>query len=134
MLLALFFFLKFWFQKVFVGTHFCTDCIECEIANSMSQPILLLEFVTAIRDLSDENLQSLQKQLTTSVQKLGETNEMLSDEIKTTTDASDLKIYKETINENKEVIANQQERLSALEQELTSRGLGQNPLDEGVYL
>lgn len=100
----------------------------------MSQPILLLEFVTAIRDLSDENLQSLQKQLTTSVQKLGETNEMLSDEIKTTTDASDLKIYKETIDENKEVIANQQERLSALEQELTSRGLGQNPLDEGVYL
>lgn len=99
-----------------------------------SRPILLSEFVAAIGDLSDENLLSLQKQLNNSMQKLQETIDMLLVEIENTQDADDLKIYKETIEENTEVIKSQNSRLQALDLELASRGLLDDTSKEGVYL
>lgn len=105
--------------------------ISCNMS-SESKPIQLSEFVIAIRDLSDENLLLLQKQLTTSTQKLKETNSILEEEISQTTDEEELKLYRETIDENRIVEKSQQRRLDALGEELVSRGLVKE--EEGVYL
>ncbi|SGZ58224.1 CIC11C00000000038 [Sungouiella intermedia] len=101
--------------------------------SSESRPIQLSDFVVAIQDLSDENLLSLQRQLTTSTQKLKETNSLLEVEITHTKDEDELKLYKETIDENHVVLMSQQRRLDALEEELMSRGLSQKD-EKGVYL
>lgn len=100
--------------------------------SSESKPIQLSEFVIAIRDLSDESLLLLQKQLTTSTQKLKETNSILEEKISQTTDEEELKLYRETIDENKVVEKSQQRRLDALGEELAARGLVKE--EEGVYL
>lgn len=100
--------------------------------SSESKPIQLSEFVIAIRDLSDENLLSLQTQLTTSTIKLQETNGILEEEIRNTSDQEELSLYSETIEENKTVLLSQQRRLDALGKELASRGLMLK--EEGVYL
>lgn len=101
--------------------------------SSGTQPIRLSEFVAAIGDLSDENLQSLQAQLRNSIQKLHETIAMLQEEITTTRDEDELNLYRETIEENKQVIESQNSRLLALDTELASRGLTEES-SEGVYL
>lgn len=100
--------------------------------SSQTKPIQLSEFVAALKDLSDENIQLIQSQLRLSLQKLQETNDFLTEELKSTTDQADLKIYTETIEENKAVIGNQESRLKATEEELKSRGISEK--DEGVYL
>lgn len=100
--------------------------------SSLSEPITLEHFQKALKDLSDENLESVRNQLQLSLRKLHETNDELAQEIKTTKDAEDLKIYNETISENKVVIKNQKERLTVLEAELTLRGISSET--DGVYL
>lgn len=99
--------------------------------SSETSPIPLAQFVLALRDLSDENLVSVQKQLQNSLVKLKETNAILEQEIPNTTDEEALQLYLETIEENKQVIASQESRLEALDGELSKRGLVK---DEGVYL
>lgn len=100
--------------------------------SSQTRPIQLSEFVAALKDLSDENIQLIQSQLRLSLQKLRETNDFLAEELTSTTDQADLNIYTETIEENKGVIENQESRLKATEEELKSRGILEK--DEGVYL
>lgn len=94
-----------------------------------TKPIHIDLFKEAIKDLSDENLHSIKDQLTNSVEKLCETNSLLEHEISATTDEEELKLYKETVQENQEVIASQNERLELLSAELNKRGH-----NEGVYL
>lgn len=124
-----------WYQKHILCAHRTTVLLVTtyiSMMSSESKPIQLSEFVIAIRDLSDENLLSLQSQLTTSTIKLQETNGILEEEIRNTSDQEELSLYSETIQENKTVLLSQQRRLDALGEELASRGLTLK--EEGVYL
>lgn len=100
--------------------------------SSLSEPITLDHFRDALKDLSDENLESIRGQLQLSLRKLRETNDELAHEIKATEDADDLKIYHDTIVENEVVIKNQTERYKVLETELAKRGVSSEV--DGVYL
>ncbi|CAK7903476.1 translation machinery-associated protein 17 [[Candida] anglica] len=105
--------------------------------SSTTTPIAIDDFVLAIKDLSDENITSVKSQLLNSISKLTESNELLETEISTTKEAiaqlnpdqshqslaEDLELYQESIEENKIVITSQRERVTALDAELTSRGL-----------
>lgn len=119
--------------------------------SSDTKPININDFKLAIEDLSDENLQSIKDQLATSVAKLQDTNKLLETELIATKEKvanlgrdeshgtlkDDLSLYNETIEENKTVILNQKERLTALYDKLKSRGLAtQSPAteDKGIYL
>lgn len=105
--------------------------------SSTTTPIAIDDFVLAIKDLSDENITSVKSQLLNSILKLTESNELLETEISTTKEAiaqlnpdqshqslaEDLELYQESIEENKIVITSQRERVTALDAEMTSRGL-----------
>ncbi|CAK7901119.1 translation machinery-associated protein 17 [[Candida] anglica] len=105
--------------------------------SSTTTPIAIDDFVLAIKDLSDENITSVKSQLLNSISKLTESNELLETEISTTKEAiaqlnpdqshqslaEDLELYQESIEENKIVITSQRERVTALDAEMTSRGL-----------
>lgn len=89
-----------------------------------TKPIELADFKLALTDLTDTNLLSLQKQLNNSISKLQESNEYLANEIKQVDgNEEDIKLYRETIDENKQVILNQVGRLEAIDAELVSRGM-----------
>lgn len=102
-----------------------------------TKPININDFQIAIKDLSDENLHSIKNQLINSVSKLKDTNNILENEIISTKEKisiletneshsqlkSDLELYSESIEENKIVIENQNQRLVALDEELKRRGL-----------
>lgn len=102
-----------------------------------TNPIQIGDFVLAIKELSDEILQSTLTQLNNSISKLEEGNEILTEEIGVIKVAvsllkpeesheefkQDLVLYTETIEENKGVIANQRERVAELNKELEARGL-----------
>lgn len=110
------------------------DSISEVLYSTMSSlPITLCDFKNALKDLSDEHLLSVLSQLQLSLKKLQETNDELSKEIESTTDAGDLKLFEETIEENKVVIENQQKRLTTLESELKIRGFPRE-LEQGMYL
>lgn len=98
-----------------------------------SQPVTVAEFVTAIRELLDENLASLQTQLRTSLEKLRATNAYLEDALAEPADDDDAALYRETIAENKTVIHNQSLKLEVLDAELRARGLLDDP-EPGMYL
>ncbi|KAL7664439.1 Uncharacterized protein ABC855_g3271 [[Candida] zeylanoides] len=101
--------------------------------------IELADFVSALADLPDDSLESVLSELTTSVAKLDETNEILAAEVASTRRAlearddaasrNDLALYTATIAENNEVVVRQKQRIEALQRELQRRGKPQS-----VYL
>lgn len=109
--------------------------------SASTKPIHINDFILAIKDLSDENLISIQSQLSNSMSKLKESNDLLLQEVSTTKEMigqlkpeesheelkNDLVLYTETIEENEEVINNQQERIVELNQELSKRGVNKTP-------
>lgn len=113
-----------------------------------SKPINVKDFQLAIDDLSDDVLLSLKSQLLNSLDRLKNTNDELSEEIKTieyqlkvktdknsTETDEDIKLYKTTIEENIISIKNQKERLDILTNELVRRGLESSTNSkDGVYL
>lgn len=94
--------------------------------------IELADFVSALSDLPDDTLELVLSELTMSVAKLGETNDLLAAEVASTRrsleardDAAqrdDLALYTATIAENDEVVARQHQRIEALHRELQRRG------------
>ncbi|OBA23352.1 hypothetical protein METBIDRAFT_9624 [Metschnikowia bicuspidata var. bicuspidata NRRL YB-4993] len=104
--------------------------------SSASQPSSLSDFKTAIKELTDDTILNVNKSLEASLVKLQETNDFLTNELARTIDESDRKLYEETVSENEQVIARQNEKHDALKQELMSRNLLHNDEDtsEGVYL
>lgn len=80
---------------------------------------LLPEFKQAIRDLPDDALQNVHDSLKRSIAKLEETNDYFRDmDSQERTESDD-----ETIGENEQVIAKQNDQLDAVNQELRQRGL-----------
>lgn len=100
----------------------------------MSKPIELTDFVEAIKDLSDENLQSVKSQLENLLAKLKETNQILEQETENAENNQDKAFYKETIKENEQVIESQNQRLASLTNELKKRGYNDDNHEGGVYL
>ncbi|KAK6203623.1 uncharacterized protein RJT21DRAFT_119788 [Scheffersomyces amazonensis] len=106
-----------------------------ETISSSQQPISITEFTRAITELHQDVLESIKKQLVTSLTKLIQTNNELQDEITSirrqlsVNDTNeleldeDLKLYAETIGENRVVIEEQKSRISAVLNELVTRGL-----------
>lgn len=92
-----------------------------------TQPISVGEFAAAISDLSDEVVVSVKHKLEVSILKLEETNAYLQTEIESVnsseSDQDDVKLYRDTMDENKEVICSQKERVKMIESELEKRGL-----------
>ncbi|GEQ67015.1 hypothetical protein JCM33374_g678 [Metschnikowia sp. JCM 33374] len=102
--------------------------------SSSSKPSSIPEFQVAIRELTDDTIVNVQKSLETSLMKLYETNEYLTNEILNTTDDSDRQLYEETVAENNEVIVSQQSKLEVLKEELKVRNLLPGKEQEGIYL
>lgn len=107
-----------------------------------TQPIRAADFAAAISDLSDELIISLKQKLEVSINKLEETNSFLQTEIEAVKktengngpnggNQDDIKLYSDTIDENKEVISSQNERTLLVQKELEKRGLGGPKLEEG---
>ncbi|TID21145.1 hypothetical protein CANINC_003425 [Pichia inconspicua] len=105
------------------------------------QAISLVDFQLAIKDSSDEQLHSILQKLQTSISRLEESNQLMEklmnkeqrekvvsgseddeDEFNPITD-EDIKIYTESIRENKFVIQNQKDRCKIIEEELNVRNL-----------
>lgn len=94
-----------------------------------SEPISHQEFLLAISDLSDENLQSLKTQLTKSINQLVSTNAELNREMSSpSATTEDINLYRECIQENHKVIYDQTRRALSLVDELHGRGV----LSEGA--
>lgn len=126
------------------------DSFNFVIMSAETKPININEFQIAIKDLSDENLHSIKNQLINSISKLKDTDDILENEIIYTKEEisnlkereshdqlkNDLDLYSESIEENKIVIENQNQRLVALNEELKRRGLAleSGKEDNGVYL
>lgn len=101
------------------------------------RPISLVDFEIAIKDISDEELKLINKKLEVSIRRLQESNELMENlmdkekretllnqdnEFEIPTD-EDIKIYKDSINENKNVIENQNSRCKLIADELQNRGI-----------
>lgn len=105
--------------------------------SSESQPISISEFATAIKEITNDALQETAKSLRLSVTKLEETIDFLKEEI--SQGLLDSEMYKDVIEENKEVIQTQNEKISETVKELKNRGLLANEEkketeEDGVYL
>ncbi|KAK6465658.1 hypothetical protein DFJ63DRAFT_28032 [Scheffersomyces coipomensis] len=99
-----------------------------------SEPIKLDQFILAIKDLQQSNLESLKKQLINSLTKLIQTNNELYQETTSMkhqlslNDTNELELkdlstlYTETIDDNKIVIKEQKSRIKAIHDELVNRG------------
>ncbi|CAI5759510.1 unnamed protein product [Candida verbasci] len=120
----------------------CQDLLELDnylTHNNMSieLPSLTLdEFIIAIKDVSQLELQNKKKEQLHFIFKLIETNNELNEEIKIetknelneeikieTNNKDDLQYYKETIVENKHYLLQQLARIKAINSELVNRGL-----------
>ncbi|KAI0462605.1 hypothetical protein LJB42_004099 [Komagataella kurtzmanii] len=105
---------------------------------TINRPVLIEEFVLAIRELPNESLDAIRSQLSTSVHRLNESNKLMEslllkirnkdkssseiDELEDlNTEENDDQIYEESIRENEIVLKNQKERIERIEQELLSR-------------
>jgi len=111
-------------------------------------PIQLHEFSGVIKDVSDEQLQLLEKKINTSIEKLQESNQIMlalangdtkgANGCLQSTDKSQLRetddtfaqptgkdslLYMQTVKENRNVIINLKARLLVLNRELQRRGL-----------
>lgn len=105
--------------------------------SSTTSPIQLNHFVAAIKEISEENIQSVKAQLRNSISKLVATNQELQDEIEASKKKiqqlkaeeshddlrDDILLFQESIGENKKVITDQQLRIAALLEELVARNL-----------
>ena len=98
-----------------------------------SRPINLEDFKSAIKELPDDTVISTGVQLRNSLEKLNETQAILRDEIDAVTKQmsssgssthldEDLKLYKESLEENDSVIQSQSQRVAAIDDELIARG------------
>jgi membrane-associated HD superfamily phosphohydrolase len=104
--------------------------------SEQTKPIELSQFITAIKDISTENCQSVKSNLQNSISKLLETNGILNQEINQVTNTiqnltpeqshqdlkNDLLLYLESVDENNQVISNQKFRIFAINDELIERG------------
>lgn len=117
-----------------------------------SKAISLEDFELALEDLPDDTLVSVKSQLENSTSKLKATNQELQDEIDqlmaNTPDSEDIKLYKDIITENEQVLHSQKNRIALLVRKLEDRGLyrkedkkdekaekdTKDETDSGVYL
>lgn len=94
-----------------------------------SEPITHEDFLLAISDLSDENIQSLKSQLTKSISQLVSTNSELEREASSpSATIEDINLYRECVQENNKVIYDQTRRALSLLDALHERGV----LSEGA--
>lgn len=111
--------------------------LQATTMSSNSSPIELGHFITAIKDISQENIESVKSQLRNSITKLVETNQELQVEIEGSKKKlqqlkpeeshddlrDDILLFQESIDENEKVITDQQLRVAALLEELVARNL-----------
>lgn len=104
--------------------------------SSNSQPISLENFTIAVHELTDDTLSGVRASLETSLSKLKETNDFLARELLLSINEDDRLLYKDTIDENKQVVSSQEKKLEAVNLELRARKLLLNDetLEVGVYL
>lgn len=116
-----------------------------------TRPITLEDFEEAIDELPNDTITSVKHQLENSVAKLKATNLELQQEIEklvpleTNEAQTDVKLYKDVIKENEQVISNQMKRIESVDRKLKDRGLlkdssqelsegNENNHDNGIYL
>ncbi|CCH41296.1 Translation machinery-associated protein 17 [Wickerhamomyces ciferrii] len=112
--------------------------------SAIKRPVQIEEFIVTLREVQDSELYSIKQQLEKSISKLHKTNGKLtklinkealndesddSDDELNELDQNDEKLFKEIIEENGIVANNQQERIEAIDNELTHRGLPHNITD-----
>lgn len=102
--------------------------------SSESRPIRIEEFILALEDLTNENIESVLLQLRNLIGKLKETNAYLAEEIKADSDPDSRSLYEETIAENKQVMESQEARVAAIQKELQRRGAQREQQEDGIYL
>lgn len=114
---------------------------------SDSTPIDINVFTSAVKELPDDALVSLEHQLNKSILKLEATNTELHEIIQSGgIGENDKTLYNDVIIENKQVVRNQQERLQIVNDQLILRGFSDttnnaenlgnvnNDPDKGIYL
>lgn len=100
------------------------------MSTTTSTPISLPRFIEAIRDLELPLLHAEKARLQNSIFHLRRSNAQLESEIEAITreeggaDDEALKVLREAVDENREVIERQEERVRAVESELERRGVG----------
>lgn len=110
--------------------------------SAIKRPVQIEEFVVTLREVQDSELYSVKEQLKRSIEKLEKTNNKLtklinkeelnsesddSDDELNAIDQNDEQLFKDIIAENQIVARNQQERVEAVNNELSHRGL---PIEE----
>lgn len=106
--------------------------------SAIKRPVQIEEFIVTLREVQDSELYGIKEQLNKSIGKLFKTNNKLtklinkeelnsesddSDDELNELDTNDEQLFKEIITENEIVAKNQQERIEAIDNELTHRGL-----------
>lgn len=110
--------------------------------SAIKRPVQIEEFVITLREVQDSELYSVKQQLNKSIEKLQKTNNKLtklinkeelnsesddSDDELNDIDDNDEQLFKDIIMENQIVARNQEERIEAVNNELSHRGL---PIEE----
>lgn len=105
--------------------------------SAIKRPVQIEEFIITLREIQDQELYNIKQQLSRSIGKLEKTNNKLTKLInkeelnsesddsddEMNVDANDEQLFKEIVAENEIVANNQQERIEAINNELTHRGL-----------
>lgn len=106
--------------------------------SAIKRPVQIEEFIVTLREVQDSELYSIKSILNKSISKLYKTNNKLtklinkeelnsesdeSDDELNEIDTNDEQLFKEIVAENEIVVKNQHERVEAIDNELTHRGL-----------